>query len=258
MDYQAQADEYARMFDKALSETNVKVKAPELDIGTMLGIAKNSLDVIGGVLDISNMIADAEIANNQRVFDAKQKNFDKWESQYQDELALKKAMGEETTQFEVDHLKESQEMKKSLAREESAMKAKAWQADKESKKSSAIMNGANAFISALSLPFPFNWIQSGLVGINTGVQVGLIEKQSMPSFAVGTANVPGDMTAQIHQGEAIIPKTFAESIRAGEMTLGSKRSGNTYNINGLFIGTNKAEIGKYLKELIDLADRKNN
>lgn len=42
----------------------------------------------------------------------------------------------------------------------------------------------------------------------------------LPSFAVGTSNVPYDMIAQIHQREMIIPATFAESIRQGQMTLG--------------------------------------
>ena len=40
------------------------------------------------------------------------------------------------------------------------------------------------------------------------------------SFAVGAAEIPQDQTANIHAGEMIIPATFAESIRAGDLTLG--------------------------------------
>lgn len=39
------------------------------------------------------------------------------------------------------------------------------------------------------------------------------------SFDVGTANVPGDMLANVHEGEIIIPRTFADSIRSGELAL---------------------------------------
>jgi len=41
------------------------------------------------------------------------------------------------------------------------------------------------------------------------------------SYAVGTPFVPYDQTAMVHQGEIIIPRTFSDSIRSGEMTLGA-------------------------------------
>jgi len=47
------------------------------------------------------------------------------------------------------------------------------------------------------------------------------------TFAVGTANVPSDMTAQIHKGEGIIPSTFMDSIRSGELTLSSGKNGGS-------------------------------
>lgn len=49
---------------------------------------------------------------------------------------------------------------------------------------------------------------------------------SLPSFDVGTPSVPRDMVAQIHQGEMIIPKTFAEGIRKGEVPLGGASGSN--------------------------------
>lgn len=45
------------------------------------------------------------------------------------------------------------------------------------------------------------------------------------SFAVGTPSVPSDMVAQVHKGETIVPSTFAEGIRKGEMTLGGPGAG---------------------------------
>ena len=49
---------------------------------------------------------------------------------------------------------------------------------------------------------------------------------ALPSFDIGTPTVPHDMVAQIHKGETIVPATFAEGIRRGEMTLGGPGGGN--------------------------------
>ena len=43
------------------------------------------------------------------------------------------------------------------------------------------------------------------------------------SYDVGTGRVPKDMVANIHKGEGIIPKTFMDSIRSGELTLSGNR-----------------------------------
>lgn len=40
------------------------------------------------------------------------------------------------------------------------------------------------------------------------------------SFAVGTPYVPNDMLAQIHKGEMIVPATFADGLRRGDVSLG--------------------------------------
>jgi Phage-related minor tail protein len=45
-------------------------------------------------------------------------------------------------------------------------------------------------------------------------------KASIPAYAVGTPYVPNDQLAMVHQGEMIIPKTFAEGVRRGDVALG--------------------------------------
>ena len=42
------------------------------------------------------------------------------------------------------------------------------------------------------------------------------------SFAVGTPSVPYDMTANIHQGEIIVPKNFSDGLRNGDLQMGSQ------------------------------------
>lgn len=52
------------------------------------------------------------------------------------------------------------------------------------------------------------------------------------SLDVGTANVPSDMLANIHAGEMVIPKSFSDSIRSGDIAFGSSGGGgDNYSIN---------------------------
>ena len=81
-------------------------------------------------------------------------------------------------------------------------------------------------------------------------------------FASGTDFVPQDMQATVHQGEIIIPKTFAEAIRAGDLTLSGGVSttenrnsqATTYyfslNIAGDVITESNAEFAEKMKEAI--------
>lgn len=81
----------------------------------------------------------------------------------------------------------------------------------------ATINTAVAITRARSsAPPPLNYILAGIEAAAGAIQIATIASQK---FAVGTPNVPSDMTAQIHRGETIIPTTFAESIRRGELSL---------------------------------------
>lgn len=64
---------------------------------------------------------------------------------------------------------------------------------------------------------------------------------SLFGFAVGTPNIPKDMIAQVHKGEGIVPATFMDAIRSGDLTLSGGSgtvggSGDTYivtvNVSG--------------------------
>ena len=63
---------------------------------------------------------------------------------------------------------------------------------------------------------------------------------------VGSYNIPEDQFGMVHKGEIIVPRTFAEGIRSGELTLGSNRtSNNAINVNVVVQGSVKTE-----KELV--------
>ena len=71
--------------------------------------------------------------------------------------------------------------------------------------------------------------------------LGTIMKNTIsqgPSFAVGAMNVPFDMQANIHKGEMIIPKPFADDFRKGGM------GGGNMQVSGLIRGRDLAILQK--------------
>lgn len=64
---------------------------------------------------------------------------------------------------------------------------------------------------------------------------------NMASFAVGTPDITSDMVANVHEGEMIIPKSFASAIRSGELSLsggGGQSAGNGATVHISFEGAN--------------------
>lgn len=126
----------------------------------------------------------------------------------------------------------------------------------------AIMNTAQGMTKALAdWGFPLGPVFAGIIGAAGAIQIATIAAQS---FAVGTPNVPSDMTAQIHKGETIIPATFADAIRKGELSLsGGGSSGGgvigdiIINLYGITINS-KENIRELAEELGFEIDRKFN
>lgn len=71
---------------------------------------------------------------------------------------------------------------------------------------------------AIAMPF--------LIGLGA-TQIALIASQPLPSYAVGTPEVPQDMVAQIHRGEMIVPAPMAESVRRGEVSISGGNDAGT-------------------------------
>ena len=80
---------------------------------------------------------------------------------------------------------------------------------------------------------------------------GFFKKLFTWSWDVGTPNIPFDHLAMVHQGETIIPRTFAEGIRSGELSLvggkGSASSGQP-----VYISINVAGSVVTENELVDV------
>ena len=53
-------------------------------------------------------------------------------------------------------------------------------------------------------------------------------------FDVGTSYLPADQLAMVHQGEIIVPRTFSDGIRSGELTL-SRSSDNRQSASAIYV-----------------------
>lgn len=67
---------------------------------------------------------------------------------------------------------------------------------------------------------------------------------SVAGFAIGSYSITSDQLANIHAGEMIIPRSFADGLRSGDLTLGGKggsMGGDTYIVQVTVQGTVQAE-----------------
>ncbi|CAB4215644.1 hypothetical protein UFOVP1483_32 [uncultured Caudovirales phage] len=85
---------------------------------------------------------------------------------------------------------------------------------------------------------PVAAVAIGVVAIAAGVALKNYIAEG-PSFAVGAMNVPFDMSANIHKGEMIIPKPFADDLRKG-----NGLGGGNMQVAGLIRGRDLAILAK--------------
>jgi TP901 family phage tail tape measure protein len=108
----------------------------------------------------------------------------------------------------------------------------------------------------MDFPFPASIAIGGLVAVAGAAQIASI---AGVQFATGTADVPRDMAATVHQGEIIVPKTFADSLRTGDLSLSGRGENTTNNDNavnvnisvqGSVIGGTPTEIAREIHNMI--------
>lgn len=79
-----------------------------------------------------------------------------------------------------------------------------------------------------------------------------LKDKGLPGFATGTTFVSQDMLAMIHQGEAIIPKTFVEGIRAGDLALVGSSSSSAASGSPVYVTVNVSGSVVTERELVDV------
>lgn len=100
-----------------------------------------------------------------------------------------------------------------------------------------IMSTQQGMIKAYAQLGPIAGVAGAAVVAAAGaLSVKNITKQKPPEFAVGSMNVPNTGPAVVHQGEIIVPKTMADSVRSGDASLtggGGGGGGNyTFQVDG--------------------------
>lgn len=115
----------------------------------------------------------------------------------------------------------------------------------------AIVSTAAGVARALKdYKFPLGLAVGALVAAAGAVQIGTIASQS---FAVGTPKIPHDMTAQVHKNEMIIPATFSDAIRSGDLSLSGSGNGGG---SGITIDLRGSEFNGITDSMVEKIFRK--
>lgn len=118
------------------------------------------------------------------------------------------------------------------------LKLEEWNRQKKLEIGMAVINGAQAFLKALTgAPPPFNFIMAGVVAAATAVQVGIIKSQAPPDFGdTGDVYMPGNDLGDSTGGGTANPGTQNEgggyTSPAGEQTYGE---GGILNDDSYFV-----------------------
>jgi tape measure domain-containing protein len=98
-------------------------------------------------------------------------------------------------------------------------------------------------------------LQRKVAEINATPSLANSISSALPSFDVGSMNIPKDMVAMLHKREIVIPADFADGLRSGKLTLtgaGTENSNDNRNINVVVQGGTKSaqqlfqEISPYI------------
>lgn len=92
----------------------------------------------------------------------------------------------------------------------------------------AVQSATGIAAAVAQAPLTFGVSLLAIPGIIAEAAIGIAALEAgralVNSFAVGTPYVPNDQMAQIHRGEMILPASFAEGVRRGDVQLGGGNS----------------------------------
>lgn len=130
------------------------------------------------------------------------------------ELAQEKERDIQRAQIE----EEAEERKKKLQREE-AERSKALAIFQ------ATIDTLASVIGFMSDPGGLSGVAMSAMAAATGAaQIAAIAAEPLPSYAVGATEINEDQIARLHQGELVVPKSFADGIRDGDISIGGADS----------------------------------
>ena len=197
------------------------------ELDQLAEIVNNSLDaltdVFGKLDTLFTMSESNRMQNLQNMLTDLQNQRDKLEKEASDS-------GRKLTKKEKDELERRQDLyEEQIERQEELIKQqkeRQFEREKEFAIAEATIQGVQAAVQSFNKNggWPLGLVAATMSAAFTAAQIAMIKAQPMPSYAQGAYELPQDQTAQVHKGEMIIPKPFAEELRdkggiGGEITV---------------------------------------
>lgn len=216
-------------------------------------------DFVGIHLDIINFSSEVQRATDE---------LDKHTTMMQKKYERQAQAVEDLLQSQLESLRSQYELGL-ISREEYESQAEKYAADADSKiydinkemneKLGAIEANTYAVLSdaqKASSKNPINTLVNNATTGNWGAVIGDIFTGGLGSlfgwWDVGSYNIPQDQIGMVHKGEIIVPKTFAEGIRKGELSLGS---GSQSNQSSIVVNLNVAGSVATENEIVEVVYR---
>lgn len=93
----------------------------------------------------------------------------------------------------------------------------------------AAVAAANAFAATAAIPYIGPELAPAAAA---AAEAEVMAFTAQVALATGTPNVPADMPAMIHKGEIVVPRTFSDGLRSGDLTLGKAGNDNAGGSGG--------------------------
>lgn len=197
--------EYALKNAKLMEES----VTPEDDVEeewwkTMEGILSVASSTLGEIGNLTNALFDQMAQNLENETNMRMKSYDDQALAFATSLENQEISREEY-EAKMKNLEIAKEM------EERNAKRKAFEQDKKTRITSAIMGIAQGVIAGLGAPFPMNIVMPALAAVTGGIQLGVIKSQQFKAASGGI--VPGQpskvdsVDARLAPGEAVINST---------------------------------------------------
>ena len=202
-------------------------ESTQSELDAMEDIVSNSLDKMADIFSkvdsLYSMAEQNRMQNLQNMLTDLQNQQDKLEKEASDS-------GRKLTKNEKDELQRRQDLyEEQIERQEELIKQeqeRQFERQKAFSIAEATIQGIQAAVKSFSDNggWPWGLVAAGLSATFTAAQIAMIKAQPMPSYAQGAYELPEDQTAQVHKGEMIVPKPFAEELRdkgglGGEITV---------------------------------------
>ena len=125
----------------------------------------------------------------------------------------------------------------------------------EAQKKTSIFEAIVGTASAIVQASP-NLLLMALAGVSGALQLATINATPLPSYDVGSINIPETQTATVHKGEMILPASIANEARQSGVSISPSGGGGNVYLDGVEVGkivmnhTNGGRLGTIEKRIV--------